>query len=271
MIWLAWRQFRTQAAVMFGALVIAAVVVISTGLHLRHEHLRYISPSYNAFRQLLGTLVLILPATTGAFWGAPLVAREFETGTHRLAWTQSITRTRWLATKVAVVGSACVVASGLLSWMVTWWYAPTIDDSTDKFNTVTFSENGIVPIGYALFAFALGTLAGVVIRKTLPAMATTLVVYFAAWIVVAEWVRPHFATPLRQLVSSSGSVETFGAYQPNSRYWPFQWAETGLYVGLAVILIGLCFWWINDHRARAVHAAPTRAEVSRSETVATVR
>ena len=53
------------------------------------------------------------------FWGAPLIARELEAGTHRLAWNQSVTRTRWLAIKLAIVGAATAAVAGLLSWAVT--------------------------------------------------------------------------------------------------------------------------------------------------------
>ena len=62
-------------------------------------------------------LLLVVPAIIGIFWGAPLVARELETGTYRLAWTQSVTRTRWLAVKLAVVGSPASPSSGCsASW-----------------------------------------------------------------------------------------------------------------------------------------------------------
>jgi hypothetical protein len=34
-------------------------------------------------------------------------------------------------------------------------------------------------------------------------------------------------------------------YQPISRYWPFQWYETAIYIGLALLLAGFCFWWVR--------------------------
>ena len=73
---------------------------------------------------LLGFLVLFVPAVLGVFLGAPLVARELETGTHRLAWTQSVSRTRWLAVKVAVIGLVGMAVTGLVSVFVTWWAHP---------------------------------------------------------------------------------------------------------------------------------------------------
>ena len=76
------------------------------------------------FLQHLSLVSLLVPALIGIFWGAPLVARELEAGTFRLAWTQSVTRTRWLAVKIALVGLASVLAAGLLSLLVTWWSSP---------------------------------------------------------------------------------------------------------------------------------------------------
>lgn len=214
MIWLAWRQLRAQAAVVYTALAALAVLLFVTGLHLRHGYdtsgisscgtrdycdtlTRTFTARYDWLQTILGSvLILCLPAVTGAFWGAPLIAREFDAGTYRLAWTQSVTRTRWLAAKVAVVGAASTIASGLLSWLTTWWFTP-LDKFQNKFDASVFSERDIAPIGYAAFAFALGLAAGLLIRRTLAAMAVTLIGYVAARVVVLLWVRPRFAAPQR--------------------------------------------------------------------------
>ena len=60
----------------------------------------------------LELLVLAAPALIGIFWGAPLIGRELETGTHQFAWNQTVTRTRWLAVKLAVVGLAAIATAG---------------------------------------------------------------------------------------------------------------------------------------------------------------
>ncbi len=87
---------------------------------------------------LLGVAVLyVVPALIGIFWGAPLVARELETGTFRLAWNQSVTRTRWLAVKLGLIGLASMAAAGLFSLMVTWWSSPI-----DQANGLDASRNG---------------------------------------------------------------------------------------------------------------------------------
>src|SRR5436189_131534 len=76
-------------------------------------------------------LMYVVPALIGIFWGAPLIARELETGTHRLAFNQSITRTRWLATKLTIIGGATAASVGLLSWAVGSW-AHHIDHANDN-------------------------------------------------------------------------------------------------------------------------------------------
>ena len=74
---------------------------------------------------LLGIVIILLaPAVIGLFWGAPLIARELETGTSALAWNQSVTRTRWLAVKLAVGGLAAMAVTEALSLMQAWWAAP---------------------------------------------------------------------------------------------------------------------------------------------------
>jgi hypothetical protein len=214
MIWLSWRQLRTQAFVVFGMLAVLGVILIITGLRLRHAYdvsgiascsavgdcdtvINAFTSQYSWMQTLLGSILLVLlPAALGVFWGAPLIARELDSGTFRLAWTQSITRNRWLAAKVLVVGSATVAATALLSWLTTWWFTPLDRVAGGKFDPSSFQVRDVAPIGYAIFAFALGLTLGLLIRRTLPAMASTLVGFIAARLAVTQWVRPRFRTPL---------------------------------------------------------------------------
>ena len=133
MIRFTWLQFRAQAVVVAGALALLAIA--AAGLLHRDD---------GTVRLWLGVLVLVAPGLIGMFWGAPLVAREFEEGTFRLAWTQSVTRTRWMAVKLAVVGLASMAAAGLLSLVVTWWSGPL--DRADLNQFATFDQRGIVPV-----------------------------------------------------------------------------------------------------------------------------
>jgi ABC-type transport system involved in multi-copper enzyme maturation permease subunit len=278
MIWLAWRQFRVSAVLAVAALAVVAILLASTRTggsgYLSHDHLL----------KFLGTFLVGVPALIGAFWGAPLIAGELESGTYRLAWTQSVTRTRWLAVKVGLIGLTSAAATGLLSLMLDAWSSTATNQ--DRFGTAMFGQRGIAPIGYAAFGFALGVTSGLLIRRTLPAMATSLVTFVAARIIIQTLVRPHFAAPIRlseALSVANGSPirvrpgawvvsnDFFDAaghlinnircgpdaqacmsqyhqvvsYQPASRYWAFQSYETAIFACIALILIGLCFWWLR--------------------------
>ena len=189
MIWLAWRQLRLGIA-FAGALAIAVVVVL---IATRPEAVQAaggaIASDVRSLR-LLGSVLVAVPTFIGAFWGAPLLAREYEAGTQRLVWTQSITRTRWLATKLAVTGVAAIVVTGLYSFAFTWWSQP-LDRFDNRIAPAIFSQRGIAPIAYTLFALALGVLAGAVLRRTLPAMAVTIVGFGVVRVAFQEFVRAH--------------------------------------------------------------------------------
>ena len=243
MTWLTWRQFRPQAWAALVALAVIAILFAATGPHLGHLYAASGIPSCRAhgncdvlrtaflkqftsntayaaiFFVGLGVLYLA-PPIIGMFWGAPLVTRELEAGTLRLAWNQSVTRTRWLALKlglVGLVGLAAVATSGLFSLIVTWWASPV--DSADalpgqgqalpnRFVPIIFGARDIVPIGYAVFGFVVGVTIGVLVRRTLPAMALTLAVVAAVQFAMPLAVRPHLLTPAGTVTAldASGDV-----------------------------------------------------------------
>ena len=133
------------------------------------------------------------------FWGAPLVARELETGTFRLAWTQSVSRLRWLLVKLGLVGLASAARRRAVEPDGDVVVQPHRQGEPRTGSApAAFGVHGFVPAGYALFAFALGATTGLLFRRTLPAMAVTLVGFVAARFVVADWVRPHFMSPVTE-------------------------------------------------------------------------
>lgn len=213
MTWLTWRQARTQILVIFGVALVVAAVYAATGGHVANAAdtdpeqflSRFSGGSFERRFYLLGLVLYVIPAVIGAFWGAPLVAREIETGTHRLVWGQSISRRRWLTIKLGFMALAAAVASGLISLAVTWWAGPidsAIGDGngTGVFNAarldpVVFGARGIVPVAYTLFALALGVVVGLLVRRSVPAMAVTLAGVVVLQILMPALVRQHLAEP----------------------------------------------------------------------------
>jgi ABC-2 family transporter protein len=361
MTWFAWRQFRSQAMWVGAVLLVLVVAFIVTGLHLYHVYdtaVKHCSShgdcgsvissfeNSNLFLQhFIQAGGILIPALIGAFWGAPLVAREFESGTFRLAWTQSVSRTKWLLGKLAVVALAGVVTEAIFTVSATWWAKPF--DHLNNLPFSVFDTRDLAPLGYALFAVTLGVVIGVLVRRTVPAMALTFAAFAGARILFTDYVRPHFASPLRytapfvapfasskggapkpiiktgpaenswilsndtlshtgKVIGAAGGIgpngefnlDTLGphrdaimglgtcpnrfpsppphvvgqhinvgpapammkamttcinsfhlqslfTYQPESRFWMFQWYELGSYVVLSALLTVFSLWWIR--------------------------
>lgn len=210
MIWLTIRQFRAQAAAGLAALAALAAVLALTGPGIADEYAEGLAScgasggcerfnelfrdEYQSYFEALLLLVLAVPALLGIFWGAPLITRELEAGTHRLVWNQSITRTRWLAVKLGVVGVTAVVVTECAVLAAAWWSDPVQQAVTAEFarlDPLPFAARGIVPMAYAAFAFVLGVTVGVLARRTLPAMAITLAMFAAVQVAMPMLVRPH--------------------------------------------------------------------------------
>jgi hypothetical protein len=214
MTWLTWRQFRVSAVVVLAALAAFAVVLAVTGPQLADLYsqepsdffarLGLDTPKQTVFH--VGTaLAYAVPAIVGVFWGAPLVARELEAGTHRLVWTQSVTRTRWLGTKLAVTGLAALGA-GLFGLALTWWCG-TIDDAllaghsdsslmgVPRLSRILFGARGILPAGLAVLALVVGVTASLVLKRSIAAMAVTLVAVVGIQIALPVLVQPHLLDP----------------------------------------------------------------------------
>jgi hypothetical protein len=229
MIWLTWRQLRISLGLVHAALLALVVALVLTGPRLADEYSRsagtfldwVASQGLDRDVYLLGSAAgYLLPALVGAFWGAPMVARELEAGTHRFVWSQSVSRDRWLATKLGVGLLGSATASGVLGLATTWWARPVdraVNLSTQAdVNTVfrlprlspeLFASRGLAPIGYAAVAFTLGVLAGAVVRRTVPAMALTLAAYVVIQVVMPTLVRPHLVAPVERTAAiAPGSI-----------------------------------------------------------------
>jgi hypothetical protein len=223
MAWVTWRQHRSQALGAFGLLVGLAGTALLTHLPLAsafdHDSLSgCLPPATRAgcdilvphFESQFGGLVTatrimaVLPLLAGVFVGAPLIARELEFGTYRFAWTQGVSRRRWLLSKTLLLASGVVLAAGAASLVLMWWRSP-IDSFEGRMSPSGFDIEGIVVPAYALFALAVGVLAGLVFRRTVAAMTATLVAFGATRFLVFDFVRPHFMSPLHRVISGTAT------------------------------------------------------------------
>lgn len=222
MTWLTWRQFRVQALTALAGLAAIAIYLVILGMQLRSSYdsdivgcktsdcssaREHFLAQYETQIILVSVLLVVVPAVIGIFWGAPLITRELETGTHRLVWNQSVTRTRWLTVKLAFIAVAATVVIGAFSLLLTWAASPYDRVEGARFGALSFISRNITPIGYAAFALVLGTAVGLLVRRTMPAMAITLAVLAVTQIAVPFAVRPYFQSPVKSTIAMSGNIE----------------------------------------------------------------
>ena len=225
MAWVTWRQHRS-------ALIGVAVlfVGISLGLWLAGVHLHNAYAAavtcrpassfacnnlVNTFNGMYGFLtngliLQVVPALIGAFVGAPVLARELESGTFRFAWTQGFGRWRWTLAKVAALGLVVTAAAGALSVLFSWYFQPYFVaggqalyvskelpiGASSPFAPGLFDLRGVSFAAWTLAAFAIGILAGVLIRRVVPAIVATLVIYTGLAFAAGGFLRQHYLAPL---------------------------------------------------------------------------
>jgi hypothetical protein len=147
--------------------------------------------------QTVSSLLFALPVLLGAFIGAPLLARELETGTFRFAWTQGAGRTRWALSTLVLPAVLLTAATGAFTALFYWYFRPFIENGqVSEMLPLAFALLGIAFAAWTLFAFALAAFLGTVFKRIVPAMAVTLVVYIVLAIATATAIRPHYATPV---------------------------------------------------------------------------
>lgn len=222
---LLWRQHRHQFAIALAALAAFAVLLLGSGPSLNDTYRSALQAcraagdcgglsdnlfktDWDRFLLVAVLLTVAVPVVLGVFWGAPLVAREAEAGTLKLAWTQAITRRRWFAGKTALFVAAAVVWGAAVGGLVTWWSQPFNSLHQNRFDFGQFDTQGIVPIGYAVFAVALGILCGARLRRSLPALAVTLGAFTAVHLAITYGLRPHYLPAVTATVPFGTMVHT---------------------------------------------------------------
>lgn len=216
MLWLTWRQHRAQILLTFGLMSVLGVLFLITGLQAAGYVAEHAPPGcpgpavrcrevntalrdwYDPMYTTFGLLPLAGPALVGAFWGAPLLGREFERGTNKLAWSQALPLGRWLGAKLGILSAILVLAGLASSAMISAWttvFRGAIYGSALS-NPGQFNMVGVAPAAWWLFAFAVGALAGTLFRRTLIAMGATIAVVAVSFPLVF-FSLGDFADPVR--------------------------------------------------------------------------
>ncbi|MCX5409725.1 hypothetical protein OHA37_38445 [Streptomyces sp. NBC_00335] len=193
--------------------------------------------------------VSALPLLLGAFVAGPLIGREFESGTYRLQWTQSVSPARWLAAKLAVPAAAVLLVLPAFVLLASWIRRGTLDTwyPTQWYDLPVYGVIGPVGVGYALLGIAVGALAGLLIGRTVPAMAAAVTATGIIWAVVSLF-RSRLWPALDGTPRGwdnwrfSDSVDRIGfRYHPESHFWPLQLVESAILLTLAAAVISAAF------------------------------
>ncbi|HEV3380314.1 MAG TPA: hypothetical protein VG142_04980 [Trebonia sp.] len=222
MLWVTWRQQRATLVSVPVVLAAAAVLLVIAGVRVRADYGNLIlRGDFNngdwAFAQAMDFLMQVAPVLIGIFAGAPVLARELESGTFRYAWTQGLRRERWVIAKLALLGAFSAVLAGVFGEVFAWFFQPFISaGDTSVTNGLVFDTRPVVFGAWALAAFMIAACSGMLLRRTLPAMAVTLGVYLGLSLLTGSFLRGHY---------------------PVSGFWPAQSFECAWLVVLSAALI----------------------------------
>jgi hypothetical protein len=328
LVWVVWRRYRFTLAGTAGILAVLAADLVITGVRTRSAYAAVLACAPNNSAQcrfgfvnfhgtyaqvgLVGVILVFLPGLVGAFAGAPILARELETGTFRYTWTQGVGRMRW-AIAVLVPGAVGVaVIIGAFGILVSWQQQPLVDSGmVQRMHSTNFSVTGIACAGWGLLGFGLGVLAGLLWRRVLPAVVTAFAAWFGLAFLAANVLRPGYQSaltttslnladtdlpvsqwwtkggatvtdaqinsalqavgvqidnsggPIQAAASSGGSGGSVDpvqyllqhgylqvtSYQPDSRFWTFQWIEFGWLTALTILTLGATLWLLRRRSA----------------------
>ncbi len=237
MAWATWRQHRPTLISLPVVLGAVAVFLWIAGLKIHHNYAvltachpasstacQALNSNFNSTDWTMANTILIFmnltPALIGAFAGAPVLARELETGTYRYAWTQGFGRERWTIAKLALLAVAVTAVAGAFSQVFVWFFQPFLaQEGLTVFSATVFATHGIAFAAWTLVAFAIGALAGMLIRRIVPAMAATLAAYTGLTLATWLFLREHY--PLA-LVTSNPSINS-GPFNVNDPWVLSTW------------------------------------------------
>jgi hypothetical protein len=224
--WVTWRQHRAALAGAAALLAAFSFYLMIMGLRMRgalgslgltacHSYgtgrcatmAALFQSRYDGAATFTTAVLQAVPVLTGVFVGGPLLAREFETGTFRFAWTQGCGRVRWLLAKLVPLAAAVTGAAAAFSVLFSWYYHPFMQQhAIGATDPRLFDLRGVDFAAWTLAAFMLGVFAGAAIRRVVPAIAASLTAWTGLILATVLYFRKHYQAPLtaRTLGSPAG-------------------------------------------------------------------
>jgi hypothetical protein len=293
MIWVTWRQHRAQAIaglILFCAL---AVFAITVGTRMRTTFTSdgipaclarsggagcpaVITSFVNQFSRgvsmIINVPLIAIPGLFGIVTGAPLLGGELERGTWRLAWAQTVPRTRWLATKLGLITGGLIIFGSAVTALMTWFHAP-LDQVTSRLQPGLASPEGLTFTASLLCAFGLAVLAGLLLRNVIAAMVAA----YVAWEILTGLallmngpihvlapatmritcragcpgarlssvppVTGHLGDSVLTITRRAGDLVV--TYLPASRFWTLQLIQGGVFLAIAAAALGAAIWLLH--------------------------
>ena len=293
MIWVTWRQHRTQAIVCLGVFCVVAIFAIAVGAGMRSAFdadglgaclarsggsgcpavITSFVHRFNGPASVTQNAPLFLiPGLVGVVVGAPLLGRELEQGTWQLAWSQTVPRTRWLITKLALVTGGLVVFGAAITAVMSWYHAP-LDRVSTRLQPPPFNYEGVLLPCSLLCAFGLGVLAGLLLRNTIAGMVVAYIVWEIPSAVITLLNGPiNFPPAATERITCRAGCPGAGtnsvppvtghlgdlvtgvvhrgdqlivSYVPAGRFWALQLIEGGLFLVVAAAALGTAVWLLH--------------------------
>ena len=162
MVRAAWLQRRAALLGLLALYVALALALVIGALGTHPTYVRYSGGtvvsglSTDPFTALVIALN-VLPVLVGVFVGAPLLSREFESGTFRFTWTQAIGRRRFVMMTLGLLAGLTTAGSCVLGLLLGWYAHPFETAGLEsRWQSGLFDTTAVTLTACRLFALALG-------------------------------------------------------------------------------------------------------------------
>ena len=161
-------------------------------------------PWLNRIARLSLGIVPVFPVVAGLLAGGPIVARELENGTARLAWSLGPSRLRWFmqrALPILLMVALAALAIGWIAGLLTHLIAPAID--LDR-SFAGFRARGLLVGVEAVLVASIALAFGAILGRSVPTLVLSLILVGAIGLAVDK--------VERQLLTNEAEIADGNAY-----------------------------------------------------------